>query len=192
LTSIALNHLKSSESTNVLPEPQEEQKNPFERCESDQNIAPRRGIKNHCLKTAEKHINDNCSESLNATQHALVNIRVQEEGIEEKIKARKSLRRNTLTSRPEGDKSAGRDRYQDGLIELMEKYMDEKTSKVSEIRRNYNVQMQEILEMGNSPIILEIVKQMEISMNQEIHDFCFELEQKKLDEIARIRQVYIH
>ena len=210
LTSINLNKLTASESSSNLPAPENqmhEERKSIKRSESDQNIAPGQTIKSQCLKNAEIQIQDSSLESQNSKKHALVNIRGQEEGIEDKIKARKSLRRNTLTSKPENiekhenpfknsekfdaDKCAGRDKYQDGLIELMEKYLNEKMETVSGIRIKYQSQMEEILEMGNSPIIIEIVKQMDVSMNQEIQEFCAELEQKKLEEIARIRQVYI-
>lgn len=213
LTSINLNKLTASESSSNLPEPEphiQEERKSLKRSESDQNIAPGQIIRSQCLKNAEMQIQDSSIESQNSKKHALVNIRGQEEGIEDKIKARKSLRRNTLTHKSENtekhenpfkhsekfdkldaDKSAGRDRYQDGLVELMEKYLIEKMESVSVIRKKYQSQMEEILEMGNSPIIIEIVKQMEVSMNQEIQEFCAELEHKKLEEIARIRQVYI-
>lgn len=213
LKSINLNKLSISESSSNLPAPEitpQEERKSFKRSETDQNIAPGHTIRNQCLKNAEIQIKDSSLESENSKKHALVNIRGQEEGIEDKIKARKILRRNTLTYKPENiekpekllkkpekfdkidaDKSAGRDRYQDGLIDLMEKYLNEKMESISCIRKKYQSQIEEMLEMGNSPIIIEIVKQMELSMNQEIQEYCSELEHKKLEEISRIRQVLI-
>ena len=216
LKSINLNKLSLSESSSNIPAPEytpQEERKSFNRSEFDQNIAPSQVIRNQCLKNAEIQIKDSSLESENSKKHALVNIRGQEVGIEDKIKARKILRRNTPIHKSENvekpektskklenvekfdkmdaDKSAGRDRYHDGLIELMENYLNEKMKSVSSIRRKYQSQIEEMLEMGNSPIIIEIIKQMELSMNQEIQEYCSELEHKKLEEIARIRQAFI-
>jgi uncharacterized protein YejL (UPF0352 family) len=120
---------------------------------------------------------------------ALTNIKSQESGLENRIKARKSLKTSAVAIKTDEDKSFGRDSYEDALVDIMGKYITDKITRVQQIKSTYEKQIEEIKEMGSSPIILEIVKQMETSMQNEIDEVCKSIEKQKCEEIARVRDV---
>lgn len=186
LSSINVNNLKSAESSENIQVD-------LTPCKSDQNKAPVRITKHAStknMKSAELQIEDYCHETQNSKKQALSNIKNQEDIIEKKLKDRKLNRSLTLSAKIDGDKSAGRDRYQDELVEIMEKYLNQKIESCVGIKRKYQSQMEEIKCMGSGQIIVEVLNQMEKSMNEEIKELCIDLENRKSEEVAKIREVY--
>lgn len=120
---------------------------------------------------------------------ALTNIKSQESGLENRIKARKSLKTSAVSLKIDADKSIGRDSYEDALVDIMGKFITDKITRVQQIKSTYEKQIEEIKEMGSCPIILEIVKQMETSMQNEIDEVCKSIEEQKSKEIAKVRDV---
>lgn len=194
LSSINVNNLKSPDPNLTSESPQVPNLTPSRSCEIDQNQAPNTPVfketptKN--LRTAEIQIEDYCQETQNSKRHVICNIKNQEDTIENKLKARKINRSQTLSSRIEGDKGAGRDRYQDGIVEIMEKFLNEKVEGVVGIKRKYRDQIEEIKAMGKSQMIVEVIKEMERAMEEEVKQYCEELDKRKAEEIARARVVY--
>ena len=104
------------------------------------------------------------------------------------MQARKIMRSNSL--KIEGDKSGGEKcLYENALVDIMEKFLTEKITKTQEIKNTYETQMQEIREMGDNSIILEILKQMECSMFNEIEILKQKIEQEKAQAISKIKIV---
>ncbi|OMJ84710.1 hypothetical protein SteCoe_14099 [Stentor coeruleus] len=120
---------------------------------------------------------------------ALTNIKSQESELENRVKARKSLKTSAVSIKVNEDKFIGRNSYEDALVDIMGKYITDKITRVQQIKSTYEKQIEEIKEMGSSPIILEIVKQMETSMQNEIDEVCKNIEEQKSKEIARVRDV---
>ena len=194
LSSINVNNLKSPDKQIPSENTLVPRLTPSKSCEIDQNQAPNaptfKETPTKNLRTAEIQIEDYCQETQNSKKHAICNIKDQEETIENKLKARRINRSQTLNSRVEGDRGAGRDRYQDGVVEIMERFLNEKVEGVVGIKRKYKEQIEEIRAMGASQMIVEVIKEMERAMEEEIKNYCEELDKKKAEEIASARVVY--
>lgn len=147
----------------------------------------RKALNEISINIAEKQFSDSSKEAANSRTQALNNIKTQEDTIEVKLKRRKSLR--ALNS--SADHSAGsRDQYENTLVEVMEKYLTAKITQTQEIRNTYEGQMKEIQEMGNNSIIFEILKQMQVSMLNEISVLSKDIEAQKAAAIVLVKNGY--
>ena len=156
-------------------------------------VVPRKALSNlsvNSVSNAEVQLTESTNEANLSRNQALSNIKKQEDTIESKLQRRKSMRNTSFPMKIEGDRCAGsKDRYENALVDVMEKFLTEKISKTQEIQKIYGVQMQEIREMGNNSIINEILKQMESSMSKEIDELCKSIESEKVLAIAKIKDV---
>ncbi|OMJ89503.1 hypothetical protein SteCoe_8299 [Stentor coeruleus] len=148
---------------------------------------PLTNINVNSLLTADSQILSSTNVAEESSIHALTNIKSQESTLEKKIKARKSLKNSASSIKSDEDRTADFDSYENALIELMSKFLTEKISKVQKIKETYEKQIDEIKEMGKSPILIEIIKQMRVSMQIEIDEVNKIIEEKKTQEIAKVR-----
>jgi len=140
-----------------------------------------------------KHRSDN-----NIVKVKLIeNIRNQESpNLEDRAEARRrrSETPNTSFCRTFSINSArrmsGMDKYQEEVEKVLEKCVEERDLRVKEIKKKYKEQIEEIRAMGASQMIVEVIKEMERAMEEEIKNYCEELDKKKAEEIASARVVY--
>ena len=140
------------------------------------------------LYNVEFHLLETSQDSSLSRSQAINNIKKQEDGIESKLKARKSLRMAAIDNKIDADKSAGTvDEFQNALVNIMEKYLIAKLTQVEAVRSLYENQMQEIRDMGDSVIIREILKEMQSSMNIEIDRISKKIDSEKNEAISKLR-----
>lgn len=148
---------------------------------------PLTNINVNSLLTADSQILSSTNEAEESCNHILTNIKSQESTLERKIEARKSLKNSSSSIKSDEDRMAGFDSYENALIELMSKFLTEKISKTQKIKETYEKQIDEIKEMGKSPLLIEIIKKMRLNMQNEIDEVNKEIEEKKTQEIAKVR-----
>lgn len=140
---------------------------------------------------AEKAIKTHNQVAQSLSKQVQLNIQNQNQGLKSRLSLRLEKRNRSLK---ESDVSGGPLLPGDLDCEfekLVEKYLVLKMEGTEEIKAQYEEQMKEIREMPSSPILEQLLSEMQARMDQEIQDFHKDLERRKRQEYQFLKSKFV-
>ncbi|CAG9325048.1 unnamed protein product [Blepharisma stoltei] len=160
--------------------------------------APEKEIK----KDADQAIKEHLSSSSTTSFKICEMLRHQEgDSLEQRLKARKRMgspqatlggrmRSQTVENLMKISSETKFEKYQEEIEKIMEKYVDEKISRIQTIKNKYREEINEVNMMGNNDTISMVLNQLDRDMQREIDEVTKQIDRERKLEIAELKKQF--